>query len=135
RVITNLDPSIDDETVDAESAELLLNDAEALAATIQAFQDRAQARAATLDKMPAIRPQHEALTQLVAWLRLTFEEFTAPPVRDNEANLRGFVLACLEADEIDVSDLEEHPARLREMLDTQVMLPTADWPRTPGVWT
>jgi hypothetical protein len=135
RVITNVDPSINDETVDGESAELLIHDAETLTAMIQSFRNRVQARAATLDKMPTIRPQHDALTQLVKHLRLIFEPFAAPHVRDNEANLRGFVLTCLEANEIDISNLKEHPARLREMLDAKVMLAPPGWPRTPGVWT
>jgi hypothetical protein len=133
RVITNVDPDIDDETVDDETAELLFNDAEALAAAMQRFRDRVKARAATLDAMPAIRPEHEAMKQIVGWLRLTFEAFAAPHVRDNEANLRGFVITCLEADGIDTSNLKEHPARLREMLRARVVLPTPDWPRTPGV--
>lgn len=112
---------------------MLFNDAEALAAAVQRFRDRVQARAATLDKMPSIRPQHEALTQIVGWLRLIFEAFAAPQVRDNEANLRGFVITCLEADGTDTSNLIQHPARLREMLRARVVLPTPDWPRTPGV--
>jgi hypothetical protein len=128
RVITKRDRPIDDET-----AEQLFKDAEALAAAVQSFRDRVLTRAATLDEMPAIRPQHEALKQTVGWLRLIFEAFAAPHVRDNDANLRGFVIACLEADGIDTSNLKEHPRRLREMLRTRVALPTPDWPRTPAV--
>jgi hypothetical protein len=128
RVITSRDRPIDDET-----AQLLFNDAEALAAAMQRFRDRALPRAATLDKMPAIRPQHEALMQIVGWLRVIFEAFAAPHVHDNEANLRGFVTTCLEADGIDTSNLKEHPDRLRKMLRARVVLPTPDWPRTPAV--
>jgi hypothetical protein len=128
RVITSRDRPIDDET-----AELLFNEAGALAAAMQCFRDRALARTATLDKIPAIRPRHEALTQIVGWLRLIFEAFAAPHVRGNEANLRGFVIACLDADGIDSSNLKEHPPRLRKMLQARVALPTPDWPRTPAV--
>jgi hypothetical protein len=141
RVITKGDHPIDDET-----AELLFNDAEALAAAVQRFRDRALDRAAMLDAMPAIRPQHEALTQTVGWLRLIFEAFAAPHVQDKsrarastsrkgtrDANLRGFVIACLDAGGIDSGELKEHPDRLRKMLRARVALPPPDWPRTPAV--
>jgi hypothetical protein len=88
-------------------------------------------RAATLDKMSAIQPQHAALTYTMGWLRLIFENFAAPHVRDNEANLCGFVLECLDSSGIDTGDLKEHPARLREMLQARVALHRPGWPRTP----
>ena len=128
RVLTRRDRGIDDKT-----AELLVNDAEDLAAAVQRFRDRALARAATLDAMPAIRPEHEALTLTVGWLRLIFDEFAAPHVRGNEANLRGFVIESLDAGGIDTGELKEHPARLRQMLQVRVALPTSDWPRTNAV--
>jgi hypothetical protein len=124
---------IEPSDIDDETAELLRNDAEALAAATQGFRERLLARAATLDAMQPIRPGHEALTQTVGWLRLIFEAFSAPHVRDNEANLRGFVIACLDARGIETSNLKEHPDRLRSMLRAKVLLPTQDWPRSPGV--
>jgi hypothetical protein len=146
RVVTKLDPSIDDEMVDDETFEQLFNEAQALAVAIQHFRDRVQARAATLDKMPAIRPEHEERTQIVGWLRLIFEAFAAPHVQDksgvrastsrkgrHDANLRGFVIECLDADGIETGDLKEHPDRLREMLRAKVALLPPDWPRTPAV--
>jgi hypothetical protein len=104
-----------------------------LAAATQRFRDRVLDRAATLDKMSAIQPQHAALTYTVGHLRLIFENFAAPHVRHNEANLCGFVLECLDSYGIDTGDLKEHPARLREMLRVKVPLLPPDWPRTPAV--
>ena len=83
--------------IDDETAELLFNEAETLAAAMQSFRERLLTRAATLDAMPPIRPEHEARTQTVGWLRLIFQNVAVAHVRDNEANLRGFVLACLDA--------------------------------------
>jgi hypothetical protein len=119
--------------IDDETAELLINEADALAAKMQGFRERLVARAAALDAMPPIRPEHEALVQTVGCLRLIFQAVAAPHVRGNEANLRGFVLACLDAVGIDTGTLKEHPDRLRAMLRVKVALPTPDWPRTPSV--
>jgi hypothetical protein len=104
-----------------------------LAASIQAFRERLLTTAARLDAMPPIRPEHEARVLTVGYLRLTFQAFATPHVRDNEANLRGFVIACLDAGGIKASDLKEHPDRLRAMLRVKVPLPTPDWPQTPVV--
>jgi hypothetical protein len=119
--------------INDETAELLFNETETLAAAMQSFRERLLTRAATLDAMPPVRPEHEARTQTIGWLRVIFQNGAAAHVRDNEANLRGFVLACLDAGEIKASDLKEHPDRLRAMLRVKVLLPTPDWPRTPGV--
>lgn len=119
--------------IDDETAELLFNEAEALAANMQSLRERALTRAAALAAMPAIRPEHEALVQAVGWLRLTFQSFAAAHVQNNEANLRGFVLECFDAYGIDTGDLKLHPDRLRAMLRFKVALPTPDWPRTPAV--
>jgi hypothetical protein len=127
RVIT--EPS----DINDETAELLINEAEPLAAAIQDFRERCLARAATLDAMPPIRPEREALVQTVGWLRVIFQTMAAPHVRNNDANLRGFIFACLDAHGIDTSNLKEHPDRLREMLLVKVALPTPDWPRTLAV--
>jgi hypothetical protein len=126
---------IEPSDIDDETAEMLRNDAEALTAAMQGFRERLLARVTTLDAMQPIRPEHEAMTQTVGWLRLIFQTFAAPHVRDNEANLRGFVIACLDARGIETSNLKEHPDRLREMLRAKVLLPTPDWPQTPGVVT
>jgi hypothetical protein len=120
--------------VNAETAELLHNEAEALVAQMRTFRERALAQAAALDAMPTVRPHHEALTQAAGFLRHIFEAFAVPHVRDSDPNLRGFVLACLHAGGVDTGDLKEHPHRLREMLKAKVLLATPDWPRTPGVW-
>jgi hypothetical protein len=119
--------------INDETAELLSNEAEALAAAMQSFRERLLIRAAALDAMPPIRPEHEARTQTIGWLRVIFQNCAAAHVLDNEANLRGFVIACLDAGGIKASDLKEHPDRLRAMLKVKVLLPTPDWPRTPGV--
>ena len=119
--------------INDETAELLFNEAETLAAAMQSFRERLLTRAAILHAMAPIRPEHEALTLTVGWLRLIFQSFAVAHVRDNEANLRGFVLACLDARGIETSNLKEHPGRLRAMLQVKVLLPTPDWPRTPGV--
>src|SRR5262249_37427223 len=116
--------------INDETVELLINEAEVVAAAMRGFRERILTRAITLDAMPAIRPDHEALTQPVGFLRLTFQNFAAPHVRDKEANLRGFIIACLDAGGIDTGDLKDHPNRLREMLRAKVLLPTPDWPRT-----
>ena len=125
---------IDPSDIESETAELLVHDAEAVAAKMESLRERCLARAATLGAMPIIRPEHEARTQTVGWLRVTFQNFAAAHVRDNDANLRGFVLACLDAGGIEASDLKEHPDRLRAMLQVKVLLMPPDWPRTPGVW-
>ena len=90
--------------------------------------------------------RHEELTQLVSFLRSIFGALAAPHVRDKsrarastsrkgtrDANLRGFVIACLDAGGIDSGELKEHPDRLRKMLRARVALPPPDWPRTPAV--
>jgi hypothetical protein len=119
--------------IDDETAELLLNEAKALATAMHGFRERSLVRAATLGAMPPIRPEHEALVQTVGWLRVIFQKIAAPHVRDNDANLRGFIIASLDAHGIDTSNLKEHPDRLRKMLRVKVALPTPDWPRTPAV--
>jgi hypothetical protein len=119
--------------INDETAEQLFNDGEALATAMQGFCERLLTRAATLDEMSPVRPKHEARVMTVGYLRLTFQEFATPHVRDNEANLRGFVIACLDNGGIEASDLKEHPDRLRAMLQVKVPLPTPDWPRTRAV--
>jgi hypothetical protein len=133
RARTEMRILIEPSDIDDETAELLRNDAEALTTAMQGSHERLLARAATLDAMQSTRPGHEALTQTVGWLRVIFETFAAAHVRDNEANLRSFVIACLDARRIETGNLKEHPDRLRAMLRAKVLLPTPDWPRTPGV--
>jgi hypothetical protein len=133
RAATEMRVLIEPSDINDETAELLRNDAEALTAATQGFRERLLARAATLDAMPPIRPEHEARVLTVGYLRLIFQAFATPHVRDNEANLRGFVIACLDAGGIKASDLKEHPDRLRAMLQVKVPLPTPDWPQTPAV--
>ena len=133
RIKMNAQMTGDYSLLNDETAELLFNEAKALAATMQGFRERLLTRAARLDEMAPIRPEHEARVCTVGYLRLTFEAFATPHVRDNEANLRGFVIACFDAGGIKASDLKEHPDRLRAMLRVKVALPTPDWPRTPSV--
>lgn len=120
--------------LDGETSELMLAQAEALTAQIAEFREQAIARAAALDAMRASKPEHEKLTHVVGRLRLIFGAFAEPHVQGNDANLRGFVLECLDAYGIDTGELKVHPDRLREMLKVRVMLLPPDWPRTPAVW-
>ncbi len=121
RVITEPEHLMEDETTD-----LLIGDAEPLATMMKGFRERVLARASELDAMGGIRPEHEALACTVAFLKQhCFDIWAAPHVRENEGNMRGFALKCLDAAGIDTGNLKEHPDRLREMMFGVLLVPPA----------